>query len=163
MARGVRPSGGRGKGRRARRSARHPQPARRRGTPEPPDHDHRAVPQQTKAPAARLAALVVLDGDRRGRAGRDRRGGAVLRLGELRADDRPRRQEVFLKRRLALVSALLAASACHDDDSAILLVVVTASGTPRAVTALDVTLTGPKGKAPNSYARDDQQPIAFPT
>ena len=62
-----------------------------------------------------------------------------------------------------LAAVLLAVSACHGDDNAVLLVVVTASGSPRAVTALEVRLNGPAGDSSNTYARDDQQPIAFPT
>jgi hypothetical protein len=68
-----------------------------------------------------------------------------------------------LSRRLALAAVLLAVSACHGDDNAVLLVVVTASGSPRGVTALEVRLKGPAGDSSNTYARDDQQPIAFPT
>jgi len=69
-----------------------------------------------------------------------------------------------LRRALALAALLLAAPACHHDDSAVLLVVVTASGTPPAVSSLDVTLTS--GRAPpsnNRYAPDGSEPIMFPT
>ena len=69
-----------------------------------------------------------------------------------------------MRRALALAALLLAAPACHHDDSAVLLVVVTASGTPPAVSSLDVTLTS--GRAPpsnNRYAPDGSEPIMFPT
>ena len=68
-----------------------------------------------------------------------------------------------MRGRLALAATLLAVSACHGDDNAVLLVVVTASGSPPAVTTLDVTLKGKAGESSNSYSRDGQQPIAFPT
>lgn len=66
--------------------------------------------------------------------------------------------------RFALVALLLAAaSACRHDDEAVLLVVVTALGTPPAISALEVTLTGPAGPSTKTYTRDGNEPIAFPT
>ena len=66
---------------------------------------------------------------------------------------------------LLLALGLLASSAagCHHDDGAVLLVVVTASGSPPAVTALNVTLNGPAGTSSNHYAPGGMQSISFPT
>jgi hypothetical protein len=68
-----------------------------------------------------------------------------------------------LKRILTLAAPLLALSACHHDENAVLLVVVTASGSPPAVAALEVTLTGPAGMSSNRYTRGGEEPITFPT
>ncbi len=67
------------------------------------------------------------------------------------------------RRILTLALLLAAAPACHHDDIAVLLVVVTASGTPPSVTTLNVTITGPAEPSSNSYTRDGQQAIVFPT
>jgi hypothetical protein len=45
----------------------------------------------------------------------------------------------------------------------VLLIVVTASGSPPAVSSLDVMLTGPAGSSKASYARPDAMPLVFPT
>jgi hypothetical protein len=67
-----------------------------------------------------------------------------------------------LKRALAL-GALLLATACRDDGDARLVVVITALGSPPGVVALEVKLNGPGGASSNSYGRDGQEPISFPT
>jgi len=70
-----------------------------------------------------------------------------------------------LKRSLGWALALTALAACHHkDDNAVLLVVVTASGTPPAVTSLEVTLTSKAGSpSSNRYSREGDSPISFPT
>ena len=70
-----------------------------------------------------------------------------------------------MKRSLGWALALTALAACHHkDDNAVLLVVVTASGTPPAVTSLEVTLTSKAGSpSSNRYSREGDSPIAFPT
>ena len=67
-----------------------------------------------------------------------------------------------MKRALAL-GALLLATACHDDGDARLVIVITALGSPPGVVALEVRLNGPGGVSTNSYSRDGQKPISFPT
>jgi len=67
-----------------------------------------------------------------------------------------------LKRALAL-GALLLATACDDDGDARLVVVITALGSPPGVVSLEVKLDGPGGPSTNSYGRDGQEPISFPT
>ena len=44
-----------------------------------------------------------------------------------------------------------------------LVVVITALGSPPGVVALEVKLDGPGGPSSNSYSRDGQEPISFPT
>lgn len=58
---------------------------------------------------------------------------------------------------------MVGAVACHGRDEAVVLLVVTASGTPPAVSALDVTMNGPAGVASQRYARPGAQAITFPT
>ena len=117
------------------------------------------------APARQaVAQVVVLDRARRGGDRRGDRRDARARFRGRRSRERPRQQEVLLKPSVAMAAISLTLGACHrDGGDAALLIVVTASGSPAAVVALDVTLSGPAGTSPARYTRDDQQPISFPT
>lgn len=57
----------------------------------------------------------------------------------------------------------LSVAGCHGDGDAVLLVVVTASGSPPAVSALEVTIMGPAGPSSQLYAAIGAKPISFPT
>jgi hypothetical protein len=52
---------------------------------------------------------------------------------------------------------------CHSDSGAVLLVVVTASGSPPAVAALSVAITGPAGMYTQRYTPGGSRSISFPT
>jgi hypothetical protein len=62
----------------------------------------------------------------------------------------------------SIVAAALAAGACHHQGDAVLVLVVTASGSP-TVTELEVTIMGPAGASSKTYARPNDDTIAFPT
>jgi hypothetical protein len=64
---------------------------------------------------------------------------------------------------VVLAVALLASACHHGDGDAVMLIVVTASGSPPAVSSLDVTLTGVAGTSNASYGRTDGSTIGFPT
>jgi hypothetical protein len=64
-----------------------------------------------------------------------------------------------------LLSLLLATTllGCRRDEKTVLLIVVTLQGSLPGVTALEVSISGGRGNASNSYSRPGHQPIIFPT
>lgn len=61
---------------------------------------------------------------------------------------------------LLLLGAVLG---CRRDERTVLLIVVTLQGSLPGVTALDVSISGGRGNATNSYSLPDRTPIIFPT
>ena len=161
---------GRGEGRRAREQARRvARAASQRRAPAPSADDRRAAAQQAAAAAAALAALVVLDGHRRGRSPAASRRPRCLPARGRRCRRRSSATRGSIDesacgsgrgRASRCWPAVAAASACRHDDNAVLLVVVTALGTPPAVAALEVTLTGPAGPStrPTRATASDRSP-----
>ena len=69
------------------------------------------------------------------------------------------------QRRSALAAFSLLATlcaGCHSNSGAVLLVVVTASGSPPAVSALTVAISGPAGVSTQRYAPTGSRSISFP-
>jgi len=63
----------------------------------------------------------------------------------------------------SLAALALSAAACRHDGGAIISVVVTVTGSPPAVSALEVQISRPAGTSSQIYTRPNGEAIAFPT